>query len=79
MTSSVMPATSGYVNVLYMHCIVSTKFYGARFSYAILHASDLRYGVTDRHCSTTNSVGLAREHRLSGAHSCSPNSLVLIS
>ena len=31
MTSSVMPATSGYVNVLYMHCIVSTKFYGARF------------------------------------------------
>jgi len=35
--------------------------------------------ITDQHCSTTDSVGLAREHRLSGAHSCSLNSLVTIS
>ena len=45
------------------------KIYSVRFSHSILHSSDLQYGVTDRHHSTTNSVGLAREHRLRGAHS----------
>jgi len=28
----------------------------------ILHEPDLQYGVTDRHRSTTNSVGLTHEH-----------------
>ena len=56
---------SGYVyrNVSYMcYNYCKHKIYGVRLSYVILHVSDLWYGVTDRHHSTTNSAGLTCKH-----------------
>ena len=70
MTSSVMPAMSEYVNVLYMRqrYIASTKFMVSDFR--MLYFMHQIY--SDLHRSTTNVVGLTHEHRLSGACSCLP-------
>jgi len=47
-----------FIHVL--HC--KHEIYSVRFSYVILHASDLWYGAIIQHRLTTNSVGLTREH-----------------
>ena len=59
-----MPSSTSCANCISMVPSVT-------FMCCVLYESDLRYGVTDWHCSTTNSVGLAREHDWVGlAHAC---------
>jgi len=69
MMSGVIPATSGYVNVSYVRYIASTKFAVSEFR-TLYCMGQILFTVWDHGSKPLDhhSVGLTREHRLSGAH-----------